>query len=254
MHCNFLVVSSIMLFGKGDIFQYDLIKPLKGDTTHQYLRFEGLVETPFELPRSLTRERLSNVSQNHIIYKICAEIEADLSSLEESLREHTYRKSDEAIDPTEMDPSYIGCSKQLDKLTVGITQIFMSAIRKNKLPPCTAKMLIKDISYRRARAYGPYGSYSHQDRAKIAIIWDDFIPFQELFDELDPLMTMKKQDDIIHLVYIAGFLKLIVRPYLEEGYLILPALGNLFHNDIYKFLENSGRHTIVPPHRIYHRG
>ncbi|SZF05128.1 unnamed protein product [Blumeria hordei] len=242
------------IFGKGNIFQFNLIKPHAGDSPHAYLRFEGYVHEPFRIPTSLTRERLSNVSKNHIIHKICADAKADLLPLEEKLREHTHLKSDETMDMTEMDSLYMQCSRQINELAIGITQIFMSAVRQNKLAPCTTKMLLKDISYRRARAYGTYTSYSHQSRASIAILWDEFIPFRELFDEKDPLMTMKKQEDIIHLVYIAGFLKLIVRPYMNEDYMILPALGDVFHIDLYRFLENSGKHKIVPPSKIYHWG
>ncbi|CAD6502542.1 BgTH12-05133 [Blumeria graminis f. sp. triticale] len=242
MHCQFLVISPLLIFGREDTYQFNIIKPFKAGSTNHYLRYEGSPKTSYQIPEGVTGEEVRNTSKNHIIYKFCAERKENLLSLENHFEANTHRKSDVIIDSRDEDSSYKECSEKINSQLVGITLLSMSAISKNRLPPCTTKMLIRDISYRRAKAYGAYKIYSHQASAKIILEWDEFIPLHELLDQKDPLMTKKRQGQLTHLVYIAGFLKLATEIPDKKGYKISPALGNPPENEIYEFLDKFKRH------------
>ncbi|SZF05550.1 unnamed protein product [Blumeria hordei] len=252
MHCQFLVISPLLIFGKGDSYRFHIIKPFEAGSTNHYLRYEGTPTTPYQIPEGVAGKELHKKSKDHLMYKFCGERKETLLSLENHFEANIHRKSDVVIDSADEDPAYQECSKEINAQLVGITLINMSAISKNRLPPCTIKMLIRDISYRRAKAYGPYKKYSHQASAKIALQWDEFIPYGELLDKKDPVMTKTIRGKLTHLVYIAGFLKLVTQLPGKKGYKITPALGDLPGNEIYKFLENSGRHRriILYPHYL----
>ncbi|CAD6502535.1 BgTH12-05126 [Blumeria graminis f. sp. triticale] len=247
MHCHFLVISSLLESRIGDTFQFNIIKPFQEGSTGHYIRYEGPPYWSFETPPDVTCAKLSNISKNHIIYKFCAEREADLSSLEKPFEDTTYRKNEKIRGTLEEDQLYKECSRQIHNQNFGITLLNVSAISKNRIPPCTVQMIIWDISHRRARAYGPYGNYSHKSSAKVSLNWDLLIPFHEFLDRKDPLMTTEVLGELTHLVHVAGFLKLVTRKSLEKAYKISPALGNPPGNEIYEFLENSHNFKIIPP-------
>ncbi|CCU74388.1 unnamed protein product [Blumeria hordei] len=254
MHCQFLIISSLWIFGRGDTYQFDIIKPFEVGSINHYLRFEGSPKRSYQVPEGVTGEELRKTSKNHIIHKFCGERKEDLLFLENHFNVNSHRKNDRRIDPTDEDPFYKECHKKLDQYNIANTPIKISDIQDRKLSPCTVKILMQDISHRHAKANGPFKKFSHQSSAKIALQWDRLIPFHKLLDQKDPLMTMKRRGQLTHLVYIAGFLKLVAHIPPKEGYTITRALGNIPENEIYEFLENSSKHRIMSPHKVRVQG
>ncbi|CCU74381.1 unnamed protein product [Blumeria hordei] len=247
MHCHFLVITSLLDLGIGVTFQFDIIKPYEEGRTDHYIRYEGPPYWAMETPQDVACVKLTNISKYNMIYKFCSDIKTHLSYIEKHFEGPTYRKKENIEDTIEEARLYKECSKQIDKQNVGITVLNVSAIRKNRIPPCTVKMIIKDISYRRARAYGSYGIHSHKFSAKVSLNWDLFIPFHEILDRKDPLMTVEVLGERTYLVHVAGFLKLITPKSLNRRYKITPALGNPPENEIYEFLMKSNHPRIIPP-------
>ncbi|CAD6502544.1 BgTH12-05135 [Blumeria graminis f. sp. triticale] len=254
MHCQFLVISSLWIFGRGDTYQFDIIKPFEVGSINHYLRFEGSPKKSYQVPEGVTDEELRKTSKNHIIHKFCGKRKENLFFLEKHFVVNSRRKNDMEIDSADQDLFYKECHKKIDQYNIANTPIKISDINERKLSPCTVKILIQEISYRHAKAHGPYGKHSHQAYAKISLDWDRLIPFHELLDSKFPLMTMKRPGQLTHLVYIAGFLKLVVQKPAKEDYTITPALGNIPGNEIYEFLYNSSKHKKMSPHKVRVQG
>ncbi|EPQ66732.1 hypothetical protein BGT96224_Ac30761 [Blumeria graminis f. sp. tritici 96224] len=248
MHCFYLVTSPLKILLKSQIYQYNIIKPFHQDIKDEYVRFEGPKMKIAPIPNGVKYRSLPQITLGHNLMSYCAESEAHLSFLEAFLEKNTRRRSSKEISPTETDyNAYSNCIMSINDKNFGITQIYISRIRKNKLPNCTVKVLMKAISYRYARVYGNHKGYSHQGLARIALLGDVQVSASEMLDSLHPLLSMVGEQRVVSLVYVAGFLKLLFSLGQDDEYIISPRLGDPPNRHIHKFLYDFDQHTKVAP-------
>ncbi|CCU74379.1 putative effector protein [Blumeria hordei DH14] len=248
MHCFYLIISPLKILLKSQTYQYNIIKPFHQDIKDDYVRFEGPKIRIAPIPNGVTHRSLPQIALGHNLMSYCAESESHLSFLETFLEKNTSRRSSKSVSPTETDyNAYSKCIMSINDINSGITQIFMSRIRKNKLPNCTVKFLMKAVSYRYARVYGNYKDYSHQGLARIALLGDVQLSASEILDSLHPLLSVVGEQRVVHLVYVAGFLKLLFSLGRDDEYMISPRLGDPPNRHIHKFLHDFDQHRKVAP-------
>ncbi|CAD6502547.1 BgTH12-05138 [Blumeria graminis f. sp. triticale] len=250
MHCLYLIISPISLTQQSDKLNYHLVSHYREGHLDEYIRYRGSIPNVHNLGRKLGNIHhfpLAIIAVDYSWGKLCA---TDIIHLQEVYnyfggrpnREVNLKKGSSDL----MDKDYMVCHNILLQARDKRSKIRLSSVINAEFAPCTLKILLRLVSSNHAKVVGPFSSYSHQKKSRLSVIGNVNIPAKNILDSPDPIISTVIEGTEMHLVSVAGYLKLIIKkgPDIFE---IMPRLGDHPDDKLYDFLVNyEAFHQVAP--------